>query len=444
MRTVIILAVLLAMPAMAFSATYYVPGDYPTIQLAIDSVVNGDTVIVERGTYYENIVFISKDIDLLSQEGPDVTIIDGSNAGTVVTFLSANSKLDGFTITHGNGYGGGICIEDASPKILNNLITGNIGTDRGGGIYIGKYSSPHISSNVFLWNKADYGGAIFGYFCTPVITNNFFTHNKCMYNGGGLNFEYICKVILTNNTIYHNYTGSSSACGGGIYCREGCYLQITNEILWENTSALGPEIYVANSSNPSTVTIDYSDVMGGAASVVVEPGCTLNWGLNMISVFPDFVDAGNNDFHIVYNSPCMDAGSNTAPALPSEDFEGDPRIAYQLPDMGADEFHRHLYYTGNATPGGTVSMKFVGHPGTLQVGLIIGANLLNPPLWSAWGWLYINPLSWIIISPLPAIPANGVLTLSAPLPMAPPAPYTIHFQALIGWQFTNLCTMHVQ
>ena len=40
----------------AYSTVIHVPGDYTTIQAGIDASVDGDTVLVADGIYYENLV----------------------------------------------------------------------------------------------------------------------------------------------------------------------------------------------------------------------------------------------------------------------------------------------------------------------------------------------------------------------------------------------------
>ena len=43
---------------------HLVPSEYTTIQLAIDAAVNGDTIYVSNGTYFENINYNNKDLTI--------------------------------------------------------------------------------------------------------------------------------------------------------------------------------------------------------------------------------------------------------------------------------------------------------------------------------------------------------------------------------------------
>src|SRR5215467_7528831 len=111
-------------------ATVHVPADQPTIQGAISAASTGDTVQVAPGTYIENLNFLGKAIRVTSEQGPDVTIIDGNQAGSVVTFASGEGRqsvLHGFKLRNGNAsasasQGGGIRIGNSSPTITGNFI----------------------------------------------------------------------------------------------------------------------------------------------------------------------------------------------------------------------------------------------------------------------------------------------------------------------------------
>lgn len=550
MRTAIFLSVLLCFSANSYSATLHVPQNYNSIQDAINAANNGDTVLVAPGTYLENLDFLGKAITVLSSDGPEVTIVDGQQAESVVRFLNKegnDSVLEGFTLTNGNGVSGqgsGILIIASSPVIQDNIIKENHAGIKGGGIFY-EVGSPLIRNNAILQNTANLGGGIYGradhaeiqdniiadnwallgggtYFSIDshcnfkgntvsentaeqggglycyfsdnevMITGNEFFSNTAM-SGGGVYCFLKSKSILSGNYIHHNTatdfgggvychdaspeihnnilawngakSGGGIACnvnasplvvnntlygniaidsGGGLYCyHPSTHPVVVNTILWNNDAPLGPEIRLGNGTYPSELTISYSDVKGGQASVFMDPGSVLQWGAGMINAHPLFLDPFKDDFHIPYHSPCRDAGTNEADDLPETDFEGDPRIAYGIADMGADEFFLHLYYTGNATPGGSIQVKFVGLPGTTPVGLLVGSGVVDPPIPTIWGDFFLQQ-PWFLYGWLGTMPPEGVMVLPATLSLTPSAPYDVPMQALIGDKLSNLSVIEVK
>ena len=298
-------------------------------------------------------------------------------------------------------YAGGVHLSTGSFSLRNNYIAGNsvIGENAdgiGGGleienIPIGSYG--HLGSNIIADNFSNGlgGGAfIFGSFQTGWIRvyNNLFTDNRADKKGGALYLNSFSLVYSTNDTFVNN----SALEGGGIFSDYND-LHVANSIFWNNQASTGKEIYYSGGANLE-MTIRHSDVEGGQSSMYVEPGSVFTWGPGMIDADPRFVDPSGGDYHIRYTSPCVDAGDRDIETLPVTDFEKDPRIAHSDVDIGADEFHRHLYWTGDAKPGGNVELKFVGLPGTSPVQLWLGSGVLDPPMPTKYG-------DWHLAFPLP-------------------------------------------
>src|SRR6185436_6409949 len=63
-----------------------------------------------------------------------------------------------------------------------------------------------------------------------------------------------------------------------------------------------------------------------------------------IDLAPAFADSVNGDYHLTTSSSGVNTGTNTAPQLPSTDFDGDPRIVGGIVDMGAFEFLNTDYH----------------------------------------------------------------------------------------------------
>jgi hypothetical protein len=237
------------------------------------------------------------------------------------------------------------------------------------------------------------------------------------------------------------FTGNEAGAGGGICCHLSSSSDVVNTILWGNKASSGPEIWIGDAGNPSILTISYSDVEGGPLNAHIETGCTLDCGEGMIVSDPLFADPDDSDFHLIFNSPCRGSGDNAAPELPDHDFEGDLRIFQGTVDIGADEFHPHLYCTGDFTPGGSIMGKLVGFPGASPVGLFIGSGILEPSQPTMWGHFHLQQ-PWIMVSLVP-IPSDGILVLPATIPFTPSSPYDLPMQALIGLNPDSLTNLYV-
>ncbi len=209
--------------------------------------------------------------------------------------LDVTAILDGFTITEGNADGD-------HPHSL------------GGGMY-NYESSPTVTNCNFFGNFGEAGGGMRNEYSSPTMTNCTFFGNSANLGGGMYNWRSSCPVI-TNCTFYGNQAGD----GGGIRNHSNSSPIITNTILWGDW----PDEILNYTSSPS---ITYSNIQGGYP------------GVGNISGTPMFVNPGIGDFHLIPSSPCINAGTNLAPNLPTEDFEGNSRILNGIVDMGIDEFN---------------------------------------------------------------------------------------------------------
>jgi len=218
---------LLAIPEWTAARTWQVlndgSGDAATVQAGIDSAAEGDTVLVQPGTYHEMIVFRGRNVVVQSASGPQSTILDASGlGGRVVRFENGEvraSVLEGFTITHGVG---GIIVLKSQPSLIGNIITNNdAGSGNGGGLWLSADTFnpwfPFIKGNWISNNHAENGGGIgFGPRMIPELYDNHIDGNEAGNgNGGGIYLSGSdSSPDISGNFILNNRAGDH---GGGIY-----------------------------------------------------------------------------------------------------------------------------------------------------------------------------------------------------------------------------------
>ncbi|HOW67080.1 MAG TPA: Ig-like domain-containing protein [Candidatus Paceibacterota bacterium] len=358
-------------PAVPESRTVRVPGDYPTIQEAVNAAgVFGDVVLVGPGTYPETISFGGKRVAVRSEAGPETTILAPPADAVAVTFTGGEPvecELRGFTLVGGAG---GIRVNSAHPTIRSNIIRGcGYGMDcqfaspvvvdnmildcKGPAMHLGGAASPLIEGNLMKGNGAGITMFAAG---SPIIRNNMIQQNR----GDGLNMvnqsdaDIIQNLILENDghgiawlvpwgargpyVIHNTILGNGRIAGAGISA-DGFDVgaQVRNNIVvGEPALSMGG----MNDVNSPNVQCNNLYSTNGQPCMGVETNFV---GMNgNISAAPIFLQADLGDYRLQAVSPGIDGG--TGEGIPATDYEGNPRtvegdsIPPARPDMGAYEY----------------------------------------------------------------------------------------------------------
>lgn len=371
----IILSVLFLGYNTARCNTLNVPDDYQNIQDAISAAGNGDTILVQPGTYHGCIDFTGKNIVVASTwltSGDTAmirqTILDGDFLGSVVTIsggITSEAMLCGFTIINGTGtnvngnqYGGGIFCLDSSPVLDHLRIIGNSASNMGGGVGGGVYfgNSQGTLRNSFLKeNSAYYGGGVRVDQSDVTLDRNWFEDNYAVGTAGGLMFfqcpsSYVSRSVFTgclgiyggaitcvaSSPVIDRVTcfGNGGLYGGSLNVGAECMAYVINSIFWQNALQAGAinEIHIEGYN--AVALVANSDIMGGEGMIYVQG--TLHWMDGNIMDYPEFADTTGIVLELADGSPCIDAGTdlyiyNNDTIVNITEFSG------AAPDMGAFE-----------------------------------------------------------------------------------------------------------
>jgi predicted outer membrane repeat protein len=387
------LSVLIALVSAFASSGWAVDFDVNTVAglrtalTTAESNGENDTINIAAGTYntsgstfsYDPVPGENYSLTLVGA-GAGSTVLDGGNSdqvmniGTTGLADDSNGHITVRGITFQNGDtpggafedGGGLCIETNQANITAEdcEFSGNTADVYGGAVYGRSFAAGTVTftNNIFDGNTANvYGGGVYGRSSTGnmTFTNNTFNGNTAQNAGGGAESRSQGTITFTNNTSRGNTVNSGG--GGGLHISldgNSATGNIYNNIAWNNTaSGDGDDIYVDD---------DYDGDLGGASvnlynndygpdpdpnDFAISVGDNLSRG-NNIHTDPLLVDPAGGDLHLQAVSPCIDAGTATAPSLPATDFDGEPRPSASGPDMGADEVQSGLPLVDSDSGGG--------------------------------------------------------------------------------------------
>ena len=180
----LIVCTFLAVPATAATLTVGSGGQFKTIQEAVDAAKPGDTVLVEPGTYTENVV-VNKPLTITG----NATVNAADSSKDVFLLASPGIHIDGLTITGGET---GVDVAGVASCVLTNITAhGNVFA-----VYLANTTNSDVSHN----NLANNGYGVYcDYASSNMIANNIATGET----GGGGNASF-------SDGIYMYYSGSNT------------------------------------------------------------------------------------------------------------------------------------------------------------------------------------------------------------------------------------------
>jgi predicted outer membrane repeat protein len=396
--TVVALAVTLcAFAGVAVGDVLNVPGDYDSIQAAIDAASTGDEIIVGPGEYHEAL-HLTKALTLRSSDGAEATTLDGDDERRILLcedIPQPEARIEGFTFTRGYApYGAGVrAISCSQIYVAECVFAENHGTSFGGAIQLNA-TYMTVSACQFASNRTDgySGGAIHLYVSSHIdLRDSVFESNYCtgtasggaiaVSTGGSATIdrclfvanigESAGAILVWNggaqvmNSLFNGNVSTTYA--GAIESNTPDFSCVNCTFVNNSAATVGGAIYV--SSAPAAAVCANSLFWGNSPDTLGDNGgvdasyCNADELLNgdgNISLDPMFVDSvgpdgtpgtGDENLRIGYPSPCIDAGNNFA-VIPGADFDldgksrfvDDPRIPDTglgdppIVDMGAYEF----------------------------------------------------------------------------------------------------------
>jgi len=242
-----------------------VPGMYSTIEEGLAAADPGDTVLVGPGTYVEGSLTIDEDIVLMSEAGPESTIIDAEGqelmasiphptvlslvgvgngcqvigldirgaqsdgAGAGISIVNSTPTIAECVITLNESVSGaGIVVENSSPFILNCTVAENIGL---AGIYFDAASGGLV--NKCIVSGTDGGPGVYCNSAAPTIGCSDVFANVGVITGGtdgGGNFSEDPMYCWRYEAVYTLQQGSPClegyGCGQVGALGEGCLSQV--------------------------------------------------------------------------------------------------------------------------------------------------------------------------------------------------------------------------
>ncbi|MHC4063592.1 MAG: hypothetical protein ACYSUI_03695 [Planctomycetota bacterium] len=283
-----------------------------------------------------NVTVLSGDLD--GDDGPDFAN-NAENSYHVVAATGPDviALLDGFVITGGHAnapplhhYGAGLRNFDADLTLVSCAFVANAAGMSAGGMFNNHVA--RLTNCTFAGNVAGYsGGAMVNALGDLVLANCLFTGNFAALHGGGM---YNSSTALTLNNCTFSDNEAHWGEGGATFTTSSSCV-FSNSIFWGNRDGGGTDEYAQITTYGGTMAVNYSCVqgwtgaLGGSGNIAGDP---LFWDADGAD---DVGGTEDDDLHLRFGSPCIDAGDDTAVPADLADLDGDGDTVERTPlDLG--------------------------------------------------------------------------------------------------------------
>ena len=268
--------------------TRLVPQDYPTIQAAVDAADPGDLVLIDRGTYREEVQVSTPGLTLRGVDRNEV-VIDGefqrangvsvlfADGVAVENMTAINNTSNGFFWSGVRGYRGSYL------TAVNNAVYGIYAFDSSDGLFEHSFASGSPDAGFYI-GQCDP--------CQAVITDSISEWNGLGYSGTNASSE----LYIVDSTFRHNVAGIAPNTLDGELLPPFHDVSVVGNLVHDNGNVDAPALAFEWAAQGNGI------LLAGGGDSYVARNRVLNHPQSGIAIFP-MLDA---NFYMSYDHRVVD------------------------------------------------------------------------------------------------------------------------------------------
>jgi hypothetical protein len=268
--------------------TRLVPQDYPTIQAAVDAADPGDLVLIDRGTYREEVQVSTPGLTLRGVDRNEV-VIDGefqrangvsvlfADGVAVENMTAINNTSNGFFWSGVRGYRGSYL------TAVNNAVYGIYAFDSSDGLFEHSFASGSPDAGFYI-GQCDP--------CQAVITDSISEWNGLGYSGTNASSQ----LYIVNSTFRHNVAGIAPNTLDGELLPPFHDVSVVGNLVHDNGNVDAPALAFEWAAQGNGI------LLAGGGDSYVARNRVLNHPQSGIAIFP-MLDA---NFYMSYDHRVVD------------------------------------------------------------------------------------------------------------------------------------------